>query len=116
MLQATSKSPRTEYVVKYGYVYSDPHGNHYGPGDVVSLTDKEFDLARHRVKRYVSPEQVKQEGEARKPSPIYAGKPADPAEPAKAPVKESSKKDAKDEDDELSNIAGVLGNKKYLVK
>lgn len=118
MLAATKKMPRKDYVVKYGYVYSDAHGNHYKAGEVVALSEKEADLAKHRVTPYVSPKQVKAEGDHR-PLPglsarTYVGQPE---------VAESTKEAAEVEADEIEEaekvhdtLSGVLGRGEYEIK
>lgn len=55
MMQAKPATKRKPYVVKKGYVYSDPYGTSYRPGELVQLSEKEYDLAKHRVTPFVAP-------------------------------------------------------------
>lgn len=122
MLQAKKSQPRKEYIVKFGYVHSDPHGNHYKPGDIVALTAQEADLAKHRVSPYVSPTQVKQESDPR-PSPglasrTYVGEP-DKAETEQADAvktEEKTKPEKSKTKQDNDPLAGVLGRGDYQVK
>ncbi len=112
MLGATKAVGRKEYVVKYGYVYSDPHGNHYKPGDVVSLTAKEYDLAKHRVTPFVQKDQVRFESQDRPPAGIYGRSLQAPIEPVQPDP--SSKK--KEDQEDLAPLSGILGRGEYEVK
>lgn len=69
MLPAQKQVERKLYVVKNGYVYSDAHGNNYRPGEEVSLTKQQYDLARHRLTPV-----VKKEEEKPKPKALPASK------------------------------------------
>jgi hypothetical protein len=110
MLSAAKQLPRKEYVVKFGYVYSDGTGNNYRAGEIVSLTEKEYDLSRHRVKPYIGPSQVEEESGPR-PVPSLYQKPT--MTPIKEEVEESSEKvQGIDE----GSLAGVFGSKNYEVK
>ena len=110
MLAATPKQKKTDYVVKFGYVYSDAHGNHYKAGEVVALSQQEYELSRHRVIPFVSKEQLVQEGAPRK-EPVPSRKaPANIPQPH-VPVVEEEKDQV-----ESANLTDVIGRGKYEIK
>ena len=64
MLSARTKDKRSRYKVRFGYIYSDAHGSHYRPGDIVELSEREADLAKHRIEKVVEkPESEKKQPE-----------------------------------------------------
>lgn len=106
MLSATKQQKRKDYIVRYGYVYSDGHGNSYRPGDIVSLTNQEYDLCKHRVKPFVSQDQAKIEATERPNPPLYP----------KTPLPETVEEEKEEIIVEGRELVGAINSGDYIVK
>jgi len=119
MLKTNKPTKRKEYVVKYGYVYSDSYGNHYKAGGLVPLSEKEYDLAKHRVKLYINPNQLEIEGlprERPQPSSRHIINVQPPVTLPNAPKAEPEKEAEATDEDSRKELSAMLGRGSYEIK